>query len=141
MEVSYMKKKQLITLAVLVVVIVGSYYGVTGIKSFIDLKAYQKQVEEITISNVNLSKVEDGTYTGSYEVLWVAAEVKVNVKNHKIEGIELVKHKNDRGASAEIIPSKVVVAQSLAVDIVSGATSSSKVILKAIENALNSALK
>lgn len=136
-----MKKKQLIILAVLVVFIIGGYYGVTGIKSFVDLKTYQKQVEEITISNVDLSKVEDGNYTGSYEVLWVAAEVKVNVKNHKIEGIELVRHKNGKGASAEIIPNKVVEAQSLAVDIVSGATSSSKVILKAIENALSSTLK
>jgi uncharacterized protein with FMN-binding domain len=61
--------------------------------------------------------------------------------NHKIEYIELVKHKNGRGGPAEIIPIKVVEAQSLDVDIVSGATSSSKVILKAIENALNSASK
>ena len=133
-----MKKKQLMILAALVVVIIGGYLGVTGIKSFIDLKTYQKQVEDITISNVDISKVADGTYTGSYEVLWVAAEVKVTVKDHKIEGIQLVKHKNGKGASAEIIPDKVIETQSLEVDAVSGATSSSKVILKAIENALNS---
>ena len=83
-------------------------------------------------------KVVDGIYTGSCEVLWVAAEVKVTVNNYKIEAIEMVKHKNGRGTPAEIIPSKVIEAQSLEVDIVSGATSSSKVILKAIENALNS---
>lgn len=136
-----MKKKQIIILVVFIAVIIGGYFGITGIKAYNDLKTYQKQVNEITISNVNLSKVVDGTYTGSYEVLWVAAEVKVTVKNHKIEGIELVKHKNGRGAPAEIIPSKVIEAQSLKVDVVSGATSSSKVILKAIENALNSTPK
>ncbi|KUO69329.1 MAG: FMN-binding protein [Clostridia bacterium BRH_c25] len=133
-----MKKKQLIILAVLMIVIVGGYLGV---KSYNDLKTYRKQVADITVSNVNVSEIADGTYTGSYDVLWVAAEVKVTVKNHKIEEIELVKHENGRGASAEIIPGKVVEAQSLEVDIVSGATSSSKVILKAIENALNSAQK
>lgn len=133
-----MKKKQFIILAVLMVVLIGGYLGMRGIRSYIDLKTYQKQVADITISNIDISKVADGTYTGSYEVLWVAAEVRVVVKNHKIEGIELVKHKNGRGASAEIITSKVIEAQSLEVDIVSGATSSSKVILKAIENALNS---
>lgn len=134
-----MKKKQLTVLAVLIVIVIGGYFGVKGIKAYTDLKTYQKQVAEITISDVKLSEVADGVHTGSYEVLWVAAEVKVTVKNHRIEGIELVKHKNGKGAPAEIIPGKVVEAQSLDVDIVSGATSSSKVILKAIENALKSA--
>lgn len=136
-----MKKRRVVILAVSVLMIVGAYFGIMGIKSYIDLKTYQKQVADITISNVNLSKVVDGTYTGSYEVLWVAAEVKVTVKNHKITGIKLVKHKNGRGTPAEIIPNKVVEAQSLEVDTVSGATSSSKVILKAIENALSSAIQ
>lgn len=136
-----MKKKQVIIIAVLVAVITGSYFGAKGINAYTDLKTYKKQVKEITISNVNMSKIEDGTYSGNYEVMWVAAKVKVIVKNHRIEGIELVEHKNDRGASAEIIPSRVVEAQVLEVDVVSGATSSSKVILKAIENALNSAIK
>ncbi len=136
-----MKKKQVLILAILLVVIIGGYFSVKGIKAYADLKTYQKQVADITIANVDVSKVADGTYTGKCEVLWVAAEVNVTVKNHKIEGIDLVKHKNGRGTSAEIIPGKVVEAQSLEVDIVSGATSSSKVILKAIENALNSAQK
>ncbi len=65
----------------------------------------------------------------------------MTVKNHQITEIELVKHKSGRGAPAEIIPSKVVEAQTLQVDAVSGATYSSKVILKAIENALNNANK
>lgn len=136
-----MRKKQVVLLVVLIAVIIGSYFGAKGIKNYIDLKTYQKQVKDINISNVNVSKVADGTYTGSYEVLWVSAEVRVTVKNHRIEGIELLEHKNGRGTSAEIIPSKVVEIQSLEVNIVAGATASSKVILKAIENALNSASK
>ena len=136
-----MKKKQVIIIVVLVVVILGGYFGSKGVKAYTDLKTYEKQVNDITISNVNVSKVADGTYTGSYEVLWVSAEVELTVKNHRIEGIKLVEHKNGRGTPAEILPSKVVEAQSLEVDMVAGATSSSKVILKAIENALNSAPK
>ena len=57
-------------------------------------------------------------------------------RKHMIKEIELKKHDNGQGFPAEIIPGKVVEAQSLEVDIVSGATYSSKVILKAIENAL-----
>lgn len=137
-EVEHMKKKQVIILAVIVMVIIGGY---RGCKYYFDLKTYRNQVGNITISNIDVSKLADGIYTGSYEIMWVAAEVKVTVNNHKIEGIELLKHENDRGTSAEIIPSQVVEAQSLEVDAVSGATSSSKVILKAIENALNSVPK
>jgi len=132
-----MKKKQVKTILITLLVILCVVFGITGIKSYIDMKTYQKQVEDITISEVDLSKVAEGVYSGSYEVLWVAAEVRVTVEDHRIKSIELLKHKNGKGASAEVIPDKVVEAQSLKVDVVSGATSSSKVILKAIENALN----
>ncbi|TYB94365.1 MAG: FMN-binding protein, partial [Kosmotoga sp.] len=50
--------------------------------------------------------------------------------------IELIEHNHGRGEAAEVIPEKVVEAQSLKVDIITSATYSSKVILKAIENAL-----
>ncbi|HWR61634.1 MAG TPA: FMN-binding protein [Clostridia bacterium] len=131
-----MKKKQVKTILVILLVILAVCLGITGIKSYIDLKTYQKQVADITISDVDLSGIADGTYTGGYEVVWVAAEVRVTVKDHKITRIELLKHKNGKGTTAEVIPDKVIEAQSLQVDVVSGATSSSKVILKAIENAL-----
>ena len=134
-EVGYMKKKHKIILGILVVVIIGAYFGIIGFKSNLD------QLADLDISNVDISKVANGTYTGSCEVFPIIAEVKVTVRNHQITGIELVKHKSGRGAPAEIIPSKVVEAQTLQVDAVSGATYSSKVILKAIENALNNANK
>lgn len=133
-----MKKKQVIILGILVVVIIGAYFGVRSIKSYIEtIESNLDKLTDSSISNVDISKVADGIYTGSYEVFPIIAEVKVIVKNHEIQGIELVKHKSGRGAPAEIIPSKVVEAQTLEVDVVSGATFSSKVILKAIENALN----
>jgi uncharacterized protein with FMN-binding domain len=53
-----------------------------------------------------------------------------------IKKIEIVRHLNGQGKPAEVIPDRVIEMQSLDVDIISGATYSSKVILKAIENAL-----
>lgn len=128
-----MNKKQIIILVIILVAVIGSYFGFNYLE---ELKTYKNQVAEINISNVNLSKIADGTYTGSHKITWITAEVEVSIKNQQIENIKLLKHENDRGAKAEVIPSKVLKAQSLAVDTVSGATSSSKVILKAIENAL-----
>ncbi len=136
-----MKKKHVIIAIICIAVVIGGYYGIKGIRSLIDLKTYQKQVNDITISEVDLNKVPDGTYTGKSDVLWVGAEVKVTVKDHKITAIDLVNHRNERGAKAEVLPEKVVEAQSLKVDIISGATASSKNILKAIENALESGIK
>ena len=62
--------------------------------------------------------------------------MKVTVKNHAITDIDLLKHQNGQGKPAEVITERVLAAQSLKVDTVSGATMSSKVILLAIEDAL-----
>ncbi|MFO8059504.1 MAG: FMN-binding protein, partial [Bacillota bacterium] len=78
----------------------------------------------------------DGTYDGSHEVFPVSVEVRVTVQDHRITRIELVKHTHGRGEAAEVIPDRVLEAQTLKVDAISGATYSSKAILKAIEDAL-----
>jgi len=100
------------------------------------LKEYKERVVAIEIENVDLQTVADGEYTGEYDAILVKVTVKVVVKDHKIESIELLQHENGRGGDAEIIPANVVKAQSLQVDTISGATASSKVILEAIEQAL-----
>lgn len=127
--------KIIIIIAVSAAILIG---GVYSIKYMLDLKKYKETINGINIENVDLSKVKDGNYTGNFDAIFIGAEVNVKVEDHKIIDIQLVKHKNERGKNAEIIPERVVQAQSLQVDAVSGATNSSKVILKAIENALES---
>jgi len=121
--------KKIVLIAVCIMVLILGFYG-------IKLLNYKKKIREIKIENVELSTISDGKYTGSCDVSYIASEVSVTVKDHKITDISLLKHKNERGKPAEVIPGKVVDAQSLKVDTISGATNSSKVILKAIENAL-----
>lgn len=125
--------KKLIIAAVSVTILCGVAYI---IKYTSDIKKYKDIVKGISIARVDLSKVKDGTYTGDFDAIVIEAKVNVKVKNHEIVDVELVKHKNERGKGAEVIPQRVVQAQSLQVNTVSGATNSSKVILKAIENAL-----
>lgn len=91
----------------------------------------------IKIENVDLSTIDDGAYQGDYKVFPITVEVKVIVANHTISDIIIEKHTNGQGKPAEAIIDQVITSQSLQVDTVSGATYSSKVILKAIENALN----
>ena len=130
-----MKKISIIILSILAVLIIGAYVGIKVIG-----QNHETKLSGIAISDVDLSKIPDGTYAGACEAFPVIAEVSVTVKGHKITEIKLVKHINGRGSPAEIIPRRVIEAQSLEVDAIAGATSSSKVILKAIQNALDSAV-
>lgn len=124
-------KKLLIILGglVLVVVIIAVvFYQITqdGLNKLAD----------ITLNDLNLDQVADGTYNGSYSVFPVSVEVTVTVSGHIITEIDITKHDNGQGQAGEAIIEDVLEAQSLEVDIISGATYSSKVILLAIQDAL-----
>jgi uncharacterized protein with FMN-binding domain len=129
------KNKKVIFIVLAAILVIG---GAFAAKYFSDFSSYREAVEEITIGEVDLSTVPDGIYTGSSEAVWVGATVEVTVRDHQITEIKL-DHRHGQGEAAEVITDHVLEAQSLQVDIISGVTSSSKVILKAIENALLSA--
>lgn len=128
-----MKKRNKIIIAILIFIALAAAASGIFYKS---LESNLEGLKELPVKAIDFSGLNDGTYYGSYKQFPVAAEVEVIVKDHRITEIDLIKHSNGQGASAEIIPGKVIEAQTLAVDMVSGATYSSKVILKAIENAL-----
>lgn len=97
---------------------------------------YKKAVKDISFGKIEISSVPDGVYLGECDVNFIYAKVKVTVQNEKITDIDLLKHKNERGKSAEIIIEKIIENQRIDVDAISGATNSSVVIEKAVENAL-----
>lgn len=126
-----MKKRKIILITLLVLLcILGLTWSI--IKTNI-----VKQGEKIVISNVEIASIDDGIYTGEYTLLPVKVIVQVNIKNHKVHEIEILEHQNGFGKKAEIISDYIIKEQKLDVDLVTGATVSSKVILKAIENALS----
>jgi len=95
-----------------------------------------KEYEDIVIEDVPLNSAQDGVYSGEYNTTLVKATVKVNIKENTIQDIEIVNHQCGKGKKAEAVVDRVVQNQSLKVDAISGATYSSKVILKAIEKAV-----
>ncbi len=108
-----------------------------GIAVYFTIKSESnKSINSIQISNIDLSSVDNGSYLGECTSGPCYAKVKVNVKNQKIDKISILEHKNGMGSKAESIVDDVINKQSLKVDTVSGATISSKVILKSIENAI-----
>jgi len=131
-----MRKNKKVLFIILAAILVAG--GAFAAKYFSDLSSYRQAVEEISIGDVDLSTIPDGTYSGSHEAVWVGATVEVTIRNHRITEIKL-DHRHGQGEAAEVITDHVIEAQSLQVDMISGVTSSSKVILKAIEKALLSA--
>lgn len=100
---------------------------------------FSREIDSVIVGNVDLSQVDDGVHRGTCDVGVVVATVDVTVAGGKITAIDIVRHDNGKGSSAESIITTVLAEQSLDVDVVAGATYSSRVILKAIENALRGA--
>ncbi len=130
-------KKYLLIGSIAIVFSTGLFFG--G-KYLYDTWRYKQIVSDIAIQDIKTSNLKDGTYQGSFDALFVRADVSVVVKEQKITAININEHYNDRGAAAEVITDRVVASQSLKVDTISGATNSSKVLLKAVEIALEQAV-
>ena len=124
-------KSVLIVISALLVI--GVFAGGLYLKSIGDYKA---KVDALAFDEIDLSKVANGVYEGQCDTGVVRARVQVTVRDHRMESIELLEHENGRGTPAEAILDQMVQEQTTAVDAVSGATCSSKVIRKAVENAL-----
>jgi uncharacterized protein with FMN-binding domain len=81
----------------------------------------------------------DGLYRGNYSLSGSPVKVvlDVTIQDKNIVAINIIDHFcSPIGKKAEKITGKIIEQQSLNVDAISGATGSSKAILKAVENAL-----
>lgn len=97
--------------------------------------------ENIEVKSLDVSRLRDGSYEGSYAGKMGAASVSLAVAGGKIAEASLTRFESSPiGAPAKVMIDRVVAAQSLDVDSVSGATYSSKVILRAVQDALEKGL-
>lgn len=98
----------------------------------------KEETLNLAITDIDVSRIPDGTYTGSYNKGRFSYKVEVVIKNNRIESVNIL---DKPIVSLEDIPKKVIdrvlERQSLNVDVVTGATATSKAILKAIENAIS----
>jgi uncharacterized protein with FMN-binding domain len=101
------------------------------------------QIAPLMGTPVEPEGLKDGVYEGEYKKGINKAVVKVTIADGRIAEIELVKHTASWiGKKAnEIIPQRIVEQQSTQVDAVSGATNSSRVIMNAVQMAIEKAYK
>jgi len=103
------------------------------------LSCSSSQYKNMQVSLPDLKAKADGTYRGEQSISGTPVKVTLDavLRNHEITSIKIVGHIcSPIGKKAEKITEDIIKQQSLDVDVVSGATASSKAILRAVENAL-----
>lgn len=99
----------------------------------------EKKSQAVSVGDIDLSKIKDGVYQGTGTGFRGKVKVSVTVKSHKMTEIKVLSNSDDAAyfnrASSGVIKS-ILAKQSLEVDVVSGATYSSKGIIAAVKNAL-----
>lgn len=127
-----MKKAGKILLCIVIVIIV-LFCGI-GVFMRSWVSQTYKRLDEV--ATVNLADVADGIYVGIEETELVKVTVKVEVKDHTIQDIQLIRHINGKGEPAEAMILEMIGENTSEVDAVSGATLSSKTIRAAVRKAL-----
>lgn len=98
--------------------------------------------ESKKVVKVDTGMLKNGTFSGSARGYGGTINVKVTVYGGKIKGITIVSHSGETPAffdKAKAVVAKILAAQSVNVDTVSGATYSSNGILNAVADALSKA--
>ncbi len=111
----------------------------------IEIKADNKDEAENSDSAVNLEGIqgsfdlEDGIYEGAGTGFSGTIRVAVQIKDKKIADIEILSHGDDEAFfnRARNVMNKMISSQSIDVDIISGATYSSRGIIEAVADALH----
>ena len=130
-----MWKKILLVLGIIVLAGVVYFY--------IKMRSLKNDITALTVSEVPLSEVSDGTWEGTCDLKIVSARVAVTVVGGAITEIKILEHRHgpDPKYSGAGVANKIIAEQKILVDAVSGATGSSKVVKKAVEIALTQGLK
>lgn len=135
-----MQKNTKVTLVFIALLLIITIY--TVIKTNIVLNKFKKELSSIEIGKIDFTQLKDGNYNGECILSLVTAKVNVTVKEGKISEIKILEHKHgpSKKYSAEPLINKIIEKQSIEVDTITGATASSKVMIKAIEEALKKGL-
>ncbi|NQV15894.1 FMN-binding protein [bacterium] len=111
---------------------------ILGLSAYFDLESYRK----MQIGTPDLSQIADGNYEGAVTYAGFTYIVEVNINEHTIKNLKVLENRNNPYASfAEGIMPRVIDSQSPNVDGITGATTTSKCLMKAIEAALEGAIK
>ena len=98
----------------------------------------QKEIRALTIEDQDMSSLHDGTYEGAYAYNGFTYKVQVTSLNYKLTDIKIVANRTTKHSKmAEGVIQNVLNKGNVNVDVIAGATTTSKALLKAIEHAIS----
>ena len=152
METTRKKRRGLKVLGIVLLSILGVLVLGSGVAMLV-MEPGRREAMNIVVDDVSLKGLQDGAYAGEYVgTKDHLRDVKVNVTvaGGKLAAVDVTggalagEKQNGEirgGSSIQALFGKVIEKQSLQVDTISGATITCKTHLKAVENALEQAMK
>ncbi len=125
-----MKRKYVILISIVVFLLlflfqIGNYFTL-------------KQYRGMPVHDQEMSRIKDGIYPGEMELGGFLYKVEVSVQYQKINDIKLVQNRENAYARfAEGVIPRIIKKQTANVSAITGATTTSKALMKAVENALS----
>lgn len=144
------KRKGKIRMGIVLLVIAGVIAAAMG-GGILFTAPGRNEIKNLTFTGLDFKKLRDGTYVGEYKGTkdsFRNARVRVTVSTGKVSDIKVLQGALDKGGkpveirkglTIDDLLGRVIESQSLEVDVISGATLTSKAHLKAVENALEQA--
>lgn len=121
-----MKKSRIVIVIILLIIAGWIIFLTSGLN----------KVSKTEINSIDLSKYPDGTYYGSFDGYRWDNKVEVIVKNHQIVKITIIDDVTfPKDEWSQELIRRVIEKQNVDIEIITGATVTSKAYLKAIENA------
>ena len=133
------------------ITIVIAIIGAAGLIAVLADAPGRNEIRDLTFSDMDFKNLQDGTYVGEFKGIKSHlrdSKVELTVSKGIISNVKILKGALDKegkpvklkgGHSIEELLNNAVTKQTLEVDVISGATVTSKSHLKALENALEQA--
>jgi uncharacterized protein with FMN-binding domain len=132
-----MIKKTFKTIGILLCIMAAGL-GIFYFTNIAPANKIMNEVRNAEIKDIDLNEIADGKYTGEFSYNKTLCKVEVTVSDHRIEAINILENGTTEYAKkAEAVIDKVIDEQKTNVDEISGATTTSKALLKAVESALS----
>ncbi len=127
-------KKRVIFVGLIAVVLVA---GAAAVRMVVMQNRLNRGYAEV--SPIELESLRDGTYRGSFSDFMVMVDLEVDVRDGAIREIRIIRQESGPNHDAAETVDRIVHDQTPLVDMVSGATGSSKAIIIAVHRALTGA--
>ncbi|MCK4602514.1 MAG: FMN-binding protein [Phycisphaerae bacterium] len=99
-----------------------------------------RHVRDMTIGDVDPAAIADGDYPGEFTYDKFTYVVMTTIQRGRIGSIDVLTCRNNRHArKAQAVIGNIIEAQTTNVDAITGATTTSKALMKAVENSLTDA--